>query len=168
MARKSCSAVLIAVAIGGQIYAQEQPPTVGNLAPEIVLQTLQGDTVRLASFRGRPILLNFWASWCSPCRIEMPLLLTAYAAHRSAGLEILAVNLTDQERGKDVRRFVEEQAMRFPVLLDRRGKVRERYGLVSLPTTVFIDTAGVVKAIHPGPISGHALAQGLAAILPGP
>ena len=83
-------------------------------------------------------------------------------------LEIVAVNLTDQERGKDVRRFVEQLALPFHVALDARGRVRERYGLVSLPTTVFVDSAGTVRARHSGPLSEHNLAEGLAAILPAP
>ena len=75
----------------------------------------------LDSLRGRPVLINFWASWCVPCRQEMPELAAAWQAQRASGLEVLAVNLTDQERLKDVETFVAELALPFPVLLDKRG-----------------------------------------------
>jgi hypothetical protein len=81
-------------------------------------------------------------------------------------LVILAVNLTDQERRKDIGRFVSELGMTFPVLLDARGKVRELYDLTSVPTTVFVDSRGLVRGLHPGPITRHALDRGLVAILP--
>ena len=96
----------------------------------------------------------------------MPLLISAWHAHRSSAIEIVAVNLTDQERRKDIGRFVEEMRMPFPVLLDEKGRVRERYALTTVPTTVFVDSSGIVRAVHPGPISAAALARGLGTILP--
>ena len=125
-----------------------------------------GGRVALSDFRGRPVVINFWATWCVPCRVEMPMLIGAWRGNRDRDLEIVAVNLTDQERGKDVRRFVEELALPFHVALDARGRVRERYGLVGLPTTVFVDSAGTIRARHSGPLSEHNLSVGLAAILP--
>jgi peroxiredoxin len=88
-----------------------------------------------------------------------------YQEHAARGLAVLAVNLTDQERRKDIGRFVDATAMPFPVLLDERGKVRERYELVAVPTTVFVDRFGVVQRIHPGPISRRAIEDGLDTIL---
>jgi thiol-disulfide isomerase/thioredoxin len=140
----------------------------GRLAPPFDLAGLDGGRVTLTEFRGRPVVINFWATWCTPCRVEMPMLIEAWQENRGQPLEIVAVNLTDQERGKDVRRFVEQLKLPFYVALDQRGRVRERYGLVSLPTTVFVDSAGTVRAVHAGPLSEHNLAEGLAAILPIP
>jgi thiol-disulfide isomerase/thioredoxin len=116
--------------------------------------------------RGKPVILNFWATWCTPCRTEFPDLISTW---REAGgaLEIVAVNLTDQERKKDVVRFVEEFAVPFPVVLDTRGKVRELYSLITMPTSVFLDSTGIVRRIHPGPLTRPALAHGLEAILSG-
>jgi thiol-disulfide isomerase/thioredoxin len=138
----------------------------GELAPPFALAGLDGGQVTLAEFRGRPVVINFWATWCRPCRVEMPMLIGAWQENRGPKLEIVAVNLSDQERRKDVRRFVEHLKLPFYVALDERGRVRERYGLVSLPTTVFVDSAGTVRGVHAGPLSEHNLADGLAAILP--
>jgi thiol-disulfide isomerase/thioredoxin len=158
--------LLFAPAVMGQ--AQDAAVFPGRAAPEFTLKRLGGGQESLGETRGHPVVINFWASWCSPCRVEMPELVYAYEAHRSEGLKVLAINLTDQERRKDVSKFVEELAMPFPVLLDENGRVRERFGLVSLPTTIFVDSAGVVRGVHPGPISREALAAGLEAILAGP
>ncbi|HXI19986.1 MAG TPA: TlpA disulfide reductase family protein, partial [Gemmatimonadales bacterium] len=142
-----------------------QGPRVGEQAPDIVLKTREGTRVRLADLRGRAVVVNFWASWCTPCRTEIPDLMTVYREHADRGLAVLAVNLTDQERRDDIVRFVEGTGMPFPVLLDERGTIRQRYGLIAVPTTVFIDRSGVVRGIHPGPISRQALEDGLETIL---
>ena len=146
-----------------------QAPAPGEPAPDIRLPTLAGGEISLAALRGRPVLVNFWASWCAPCREEMPLIVAAYEAHRGAGLEVLAVNLRDQEeRGRDVERFAAQFQLPFPVLLDRRGRIRQRYEFAAVPTSVFIDAGGTVRVVHAGPITQEALARGLAVILPAP
>jgi peroxiredoxin len=98
----------------------------------------------------------------------MPDLVATWQAQRASGLEVLAVNVTDQERLKDVEAFVAELALPFPVLLDDRGRIRERYDLTTLPTTYFVDSLGVVRRVHPGPLTRGGLEQGLALILPTP
>lgn len=140
----------------------------GQPAPEFELKSLEGRRTRLSEFRGRPVLVNFWASWCDPCRTEMPELVAAYEAHREAGLQVLAVNLRDQERERDVRRFVEEFRLPFPILLDARGAVRRRFRVRAIPTTVFIDTTGTLRLTHAGPLTAEALRRGLGEILPAP
>jgi peroxiredoxin len=148
------------------VEGQAARPEVGDSAPAISLDRLGGGKASLASLQGRPVLINFWATWCVPCRQEMPDLAAAWQAHRASELEVLAINLTDQERPKDVEAFVAELALPFPVLLDKRGRVRERYGLAALPTTYFVDALGVVRGVHPGPLTRAALATGLTRILP--
>ena len=159
----SVVAVLIAVAI--PVRAPGQVPVVGQRAPEFELELLDGGRASLAQFRGRPVLLNFWATWCKPCAEELPAIVAAYLRHRESGLEVLAVNLSDQERARDVRRFVTTLKLPFPVMLDERGRVRRRYHLIGLPTTVMIDSSGVVQAIYPGPLTDQMLRQGLERIL---
>ncbi len=130
----------------------------GSAAPDFTLQTLAG----------RPVFLNFWASWCVPCRAEMRDIIDAQGAHTQQHLVVLAINLTDQERMADVRRFVTELQMPFPVLLDRKGKVRKSYRLRGVPTSVFVDTLGIVRLVNQGPITPEMIRRGLTEILPAP
>ena len=141
------------------------PQTVGSPAPDFTLTTLAGDTAILSRYKGHPVLLNFWATWCSPCRDEMRDILVAYNAHRADGLIVLAINMTDQERLKDVRKFVTQLQLSFPIALDERGTMRDRYVLRGIPTSTFIDSVGVVRLVHQGPITTEAMRRGLALIL---
>src|SRR5512147_2669664 len=110
-------ALLITMLGAGTASAQSP----GDTAPPITLKTLAGGSDSLSRYRGHPVLVNFWATWCDPCKHEMPAIVAAYQAHQAAGLVVLAINLTDQESStKDVRRFVAEFQMSFPVLLDDR------------------------------------------------
>jgi len=146
----------------GPVSAQ----TLGSPAPDFTLKTLAGGTASLSDYTGHPVFLNFWASWCKPCRGEMSDIIAAYDAHSDQHLQVLAINLTDQERMKDVRRFVDEFRMPFPVLLDQKGKARKSYALRGVPTSVFIDAQGVVRLVNPGPITSETIQRGLAEILP--
>jgi peroxiredoxin len=156
------------VLLGAPLAPRPDVPQVGQPAPDFDLETLEGGRARLAAYRGHPVLVNFWASWCKPCSEEMPEIILAYGRLHEAGLEVLAVNLTDQERKKDVRRFADELQLPFPVALDARGTVRRRYGLIGVPMTVFVDSAGIVRAVHPGPLTTGTLNRGLATILRAP
>jgi peroxiredoxin len=161
--------LVAAMAISCLRPAQAQQNTLvsGREAPRFSLERLDGGRLELGDLRGRAVIVNFWATWCKPCRSEFADLISAWREADGA-LEIVAVNLTDQERKKDVLHFVEEFAVPFPVVLDRKGKVRELYSLVTLPTSVFVDSAGIVRRVHSGPLTRPALSQGLAVILPSP
>jgi thiol-disulfide isomerase/thioredoxin len=150
--------MLASAALGAQIQ--------GDTAPPFTLKTLAGSTASLSDFKGHPVVINFWATWCPPCRDEIPMLVAASQANQPAGLVVLAVNLTDQELSKkDVQSFVTDMRMPFPVLLDERGKIRQRYRLRGVPTTVFIGPDGVVRAVNAGPITAALLRQHLTEML---
>jgi cytochrome c biogenesis protein CcmG/thiol:disulfide interchange protein DsbE len=156
---------ILLVLVGGLVRAQSP----GETAPAFSLKTLDGEAVSLSDYAGHPVLINFWASWCKPCRVEMPLLVSAHRAHQQAGLAVLAINLSDQEGStKDIRTFQAEFQMPFPVLLDNKGKARKLYRLRGVPTSIFVGSDGVVRSVHPGPITEAVMQQRLAEILPPP
>lgn len=131
----------------------------GQLAPDFYLPTLQGKAVRLSELRGRPVVVNFWATWCTPCRREMPQFKAAYDQYRDRGLLVIAVNV--QEPEGSVRQFAEEFGLDFPVALDRSGEVSRAYRLLGLPATYFIDRQGVVRSVFLGPFVGQQGGRGV-------
>lgn len=125
----------------------------GDPAPELVLEDLAGRTVRLSDYRGRPVLINFWASWCAPCREEMPELQKVFAAQGDDGLMILAVNTTFQDRIADVERMRDDLGLTFPILLDRDGKAVAAYRASAWPTSIFVDRQGRIHLVQIGPMT---------------
>ena len=147
--------------------AGAQPVKMGGRAPEIDLPTLGGSRVQLSKLRGHPVVVSFWATWCSPCRAEFPELVRLHQQYDSIGLRVLGVNRPDQELStKAVQRFVDDFAVSFPIALDTRGKTNRAFHITLLPTMVFIDSAGIIRHIHVGEISGQDLNRGAATILP--
>jgi len=129
-------------------------PREGFLAPDFTLESLSGDQISLSDMRGNAIVLNLWASWCPPCRAEMPALQRVYQENHERGLEVLAVNMTAQDSLADVEAFVQEFNLTFPILLDTSGEVGNAYLMRALPTTFFIDREGVIQqVIVGGPMS---------------
>lgn len=126
-------------------------PVAGSVAPDFALNDLDGNTVRLGDLRDRPVILNFWASWCAPCRVEMPELEAVQQELADSGLVVLLIN---QEESPDrVRAFSDELGLTTPTLLDGEGQVGRAYGAFFLPSTVFIDPDGTVTGVHRGIIS---------------
>ena len=141
-------------------------PVGGVLAQDFTLKTLDGDEVSLSQFRGRPVLINFWASWCPPCRLEMPDLVRAYEAHKTEEFVILGINLTFQDSLPDVQAFVEEFNMTFPVLLDETGEVTlNLYQLRGLPMSIFVDRDGLIARMHTGAMTGEQIDEFVGGIL---
>jgi peroxiredoxin len=132
--------------------------TSGTPAPNFQLQTPEGQTVSLSDFRGKQVVLNFWATWCPPCRSEMPDMQQLYD-ERQDDLVVLAVDV--QEAGAPVRRFTDQLGLSFPVVLDTGGEVTQSFGVQSLPTSFFIDREGRVAAFNMGALNKSAIAKKL-------
>jgi peroxiredoxin len=128
----------------------EERPEVGYLAPDFALPDLAGRTVRLSDFRGRKaVFLNFWATWCPPCRAEMPTMERAYQAYRDRGLEILAVSVDTGPKDR-VAAFTQELKLTFPALLDPDMAILYAYRIPGLPGSVLIDRRGVIQSVEIG------------------
>lgn len=121
----------------------EKPPLVGGPAPDFQLDQLGGAPAKMSDYRGKVVLLNFWATWCTPCKKEMPEMQAAYEALKDQGFVVLALNFG--EEAEKAEKLVKEMGLTFPVLLDREVEVAERHRVVSLPVTFFIDPNGLIK-----------------------
>jgi peroxiredoxin len=159
------SRVPASAAGAGQIAS----PRAGFPAPDFTLETPEGEALSLADFRGQVVVVNLWASWCLPCRAEMPALEGVYAENRARGLAVLAVNSTHQDRADAAVAFAEDLGLTFPILLDPQGAVSRRYLLRALPTTFFVDRRGVIRSvIVGGPMSPATLQSQVESLLAEP
>lgn len=131
----------------------------GNTAPDFTLTDLEGNQVTLSDLRGQVVMINFWATWCGFCRVELPVIQSVYETHRDSGFVVLAIDV--QESAKLVGAFVEDMGMTFPVLLDS-GEVTYLYDVRGLPMSFFIDQNGVIYAKHIGPVDESSLKRYLA------
>lgn len=148
----ACVAGLLALLVYSVVH-QEHAPGVGSKAPVFTLRRLEGPgRVSLASYRGKPVVLNFWASWCQPCKGEAAVLERDWASYRRRGVVFLGVDYHDLP--SDGRRFVSAHALTFPMLEDGSGNVGGRYGITGVPETYVLNRRGQVVAHLAGPITG--------------
>lgn len=158
--------ILLAIGVLIAPAAHAQALKAGQPAPEFTLPKLDGDSAHLASSRGHPVILEFWATWCPSCQTEMPQLDSIRSAHRDAGLEVIAIN--GEDSADKIRKYLAKLGLgtSFTALLDPKARVGEkRYHIVALPTTMFVDSAGVVRVNHSGPITQAEFAAGVRSIL---
>ena len=127
-----------------------QLPAPGREAPDFTLDNLDGERVSLKDYRGSPVMLNFWATWCGPCRFEMPFIQAVHedVDWQATGLVILAVNMGESR--SEAQGFMNDNGLTFPVLLDSASMVGRVYNVRSIPTTFFIDKDGIIKHIDVG------------------
>ncbi|HSJ38553.1 MAG TPA: redoxin domain-containing protein [Planococcus sp. (in: firmicutes)] len=130
---------------------------VGNTAPDFTLQTLDGEEAKLSNFRGKPVFINFWATWCPPCRAEMPDMQELY---ENMDIEILAVNLTNTEKSEDgVSSFVDEMGLTFPIPMDPQGELSTAYNVKAYPTSYLVDADGKIRFIAYGAMNYNQMVQ---------
>ncbi len=157
LAASAAQGVLVPDAAGGA--PQYISPLKGKPAPAFALEDLSGKKVSLASYKGKAVLINFWATWCAPCKIETPWLIELRNQYAAQGFEILGISADDIDRGdpqklsdekKEIARFVEQMHMPYPVLIDGDAVSKPYGGLDELPTSFFVDRKGTVVAAQLG------------------
>jgi peroxiredoxin len=150
MATMYCTAALMCLGIGipASWGMANRPPLIGSAAPTFQLSSLAGPLQSLEQYKGKVVLLNFWATWCQPCTKEMPAMQTAYDAFRDQGFVVLAIN--ELEDVPKVREHIAQHQHTFQVLLDPDNHVANQYGVVGLPVSIFIDKTGHVRKVVKG------------------
>ena len=144
------SAVPANMASNGEIPAAQT----GFRAPDFTLKSLDGQTIQLSDLRGKVVLVNIWASWCPPCKAEMPAIDHVYQAYKDKGFTVLGVDSTVQDTTANVKSFVTENKLGFPILLDENGLATRLYNIQSLPTSFFVGPDGIIRdVIIGGPMS---------------
>jgi len=141
-------------------------PAVGQPAPGFSLVDLRGHAVRLSDFRGQPVVVNFFATWCGPCKEELPRFQATYQKDHAQDLQVLLVDL--KESPTDVRAFATKLGLTMPIVVDQQGVVASQgYALTNIPTTYFIDSDGVIRGVQFGPLTSTTLADNVGALLAG-
>jgi peroxiredoxin len=168
--RRAIAAILLFLAVavvacgGGSGSSPARGIDQGKVAVDFRLQDLDGQEVALSEYQGRVVMVNFWATWCPPCRAEIPDIEAAYRARREDGLVVLGVSV---EQTRDhVAAFVNAVGMSYPVLLDESAQVYKMYRVPGLPMSLFLDREGVIQVLHVGPMTAAQLDGYLAELLP--
>ena len=150
--------VLVSIAILALVFglvwmqsSKYEPLTVGKVAPDFKLPDLNEKDIRLSDFRGKVVFLNFWATWCKPCREEMPSMEILYKNFEKDGLVILAISIDRVTTKKDIPPFVKALNLTFPILIDSWGQTDKRYKLMGVPETYIIDQQGILREKVIGP-----------------
>jgi peroxiredoxin len=145
---------------------QSGMPKEGQLIPDFDLPTLDGRRVRLSDLRGSPVLINFWATWCGPCKQEMPLLVEQYNWNKGRGLRVLAIDTLLNDNIDDMRAFARQFNMNFDVLVDETDAIAGGWEVMGLPTTFFVMPDGTVAKVHVGQLTADQLKEYLKLIMP--
>lgn len=132
-------------------------PQAGFTAPDFTLTSLDGTEYTLSELKGQAVLVNLWATWCPPCRAEMPAIEKMYQEYKDQGLVVLAVDMTYQDDPQKVAPFAQEYGLTFPILLDQTGAAGSAYQLRSLPSSYFIDRFGIIQEVVIGGPMAEAL-----------
>ncbi|MBI2724574.1 MAG: TlpA family protein disulfide reductase [Chloroflexi bacterium] len=157
---------IVALPEGLNTTGQTPSTEEGATPPDFLLRTVDGAELRFSDLRGKPVLINFWASWCVPCRKEMPDIVAAYEATKADGLVVVGVDL--QENAAAIQAFAQEFGMNFPIAIDKNGSVGQAWRIggpvQGIPSSYFVDRDGIVRARAYGPMTAEAVAGNLAKI----
>ncbi|MDR3147986.1 MAG: TlpA family protein disulfide reductase [Treponema sp.] len=152
----------IALFLGSMIPACAEGPAVGKRAPDVTLSAPDGRTTKLSDYRGKPVVLHFWATWCGPCIQELPLI-ADLEARNSADLTVLAVNCAETDR--TVAAFLASRNLDLNVMMDRDFRISTTYKVDAIPQTFMIDAAGIIRSVRVGAYNQRELNRDLAALL---
>lgn len=144
---KLCKASIILL-LGGFIANVSAAKEMNEAAPDFTLKSLSGKNLKLSEYAGNVVLLNFWASWCAPCRLEMPLLNDLHNKYEKLGFVVLGVNV--EEQTDKARSYIADRPVDFPILFDDTNSVSKKYNVIAMPTTVMIDRNGNMRYLHQG------------------
>ena len=145
--------ILFSLLLGLLASASVQAAGVGGPAPDFTLKSRDGSNIKLSEQRGDVVMINFWASWCAPCRQEMPLLETLYQRYHDLGFTLLGVNV--EEDSKQALGLLKDIRVSFPVLFDNANSVTKLYDVVAMPSTVMVDRDGNIRYVHKGYLPGY-------------
>ncbi len=135
-------------------------PEVGRLAPDFTLGDLEGNQVSLSDFRGKTVFINFWATWCPPCRAEMPEMEAVYQEYKDKGVVVIGVDISEPE--STVRQYIQRGGFSWIIVLDSTGEVAANYKITSIPTSFFIDGEGVIRVVNIGAMTKRVMEAKLA------
>ncbi len=146
--------------VGGGGEQLAPAPEVGRLAPDFTLTDLDGNSVSLSDFRGRAVFINFWATWCPGCRVEMPEIEAVHQEYKDKDVVVIGVDIREDE--DTVRRFIESKGYSWTFVMDTTGEVTMNYRIIAIPTSFFLDEEGVITAIKTGAITKKSMESRLA------
>ena len=149
--KRCAAAALVSLVLSAGSQAAPQEPK--GPAPDFTLKSLSGENIKLSELRGQVVLINFWASWCGPCRQEMPLLDQMYQKYGELGFTLLGVNV--EQDSADAQRMLHDTPVTFPILFDTQNEVSKLYDVTAMPSTVIVDRDGNVRFVHKGYQPGY-------------
>lgn len=152
-----------ALTIALNLFSDHKTPLVGDQAPNFKLLGLDGKVHQLSDYKGKNILINFWGTYCKPCKDEMPAIQQQYAKWGEANFVVLGVNMG--ENAITARGFAESVKVQFPILLDESEEIRKRYGVINYPTSFFIKSNGTIVKIMVGSMAENFIEESIASLL---
>lgn len=155
---------ILYVIVNSRDVGERKVLAVGEAAPNFTLMDLEGNARTLSDYAGKGVFLNFWGTWCEPCKKEMPAMTRQYAQFKDEGVEVLAVNI--EQSTFEVKNFMRQYGLNFPVAIDTTGDVKYAYSIIQLPATILIDEHGIVTNILTGEMTEQQIAQHMASIKP--